>query len=106
VKNIPSKSLKLLPILGVPSLPSLPLPFIPGLRPANSAVLLGDNGPVGLCLWDPSFGNCAGRLATGAVELAEESEVCDCCATSIDFFVGALRPIFLGSPLSVALGSL
>jgi hypothetical protein len=79
----PSRSLKLLPILGDPSLPSLPLPFIPGLLPANSAVRLGDNGPAVLCLCMPCKGS--GRFV-GAVELADESDVCDWTPRSRDFF--------------------
>jgi hypothetical protein len=50
-EHLPSRSLKLLPMLGVPSLPSRP-PFLPlpiGLRPASSAVRRGDSGPRGRC---------------------------------------------------------
>jgi hypothetical protein len=47
-EDSPSRSLKLLPILGVPSLPDLeaPFPLGPGPFPANSAVRLGDSGAV------------------------------------------------------------
>jgi hypothetical protein len=72
---IPSKSLKLLPILGVPSLPSLPFPLLIGLLPANSAVLLGDNGPVNLCLGGVASGRA--RAGVRAAELADESDVWD-----------------------------
>lgn len=41
--HLPSRSLKLLPMLGVPSLPSL---FMPGLSRANSALCRGLNAPV------------------------------------------------------------
>jgi len=102
--SLPSKSLKLLPILGVPSLSCLPFPFNPGLRPASSAVRLGDSGPVSLCRCVPCNGS--GRRGAGVVELVEESEVADCSAASIDFLcAGRLLPIFRGSPRSVALGS-
>jgi hypothetical protein len=90
-------------MLGVPSLSCLPFPFKPGLRPANSAVRLGDSGPVGLCLCVPCSGS--GRFVAGVAELADESEVCDCSAASIDFLCVGRLPILLGSPLSVALGS-
>jgi hypothetical protein len=103
--HIPSKSLKLLPILGVPSLPSLPFPFIPGLLPANSMVRFGDNGPVGF-LRVPCKGS--GRFVPSVVELADESDVWDCSNVSMHFLcpVCGRLPMFLGSPLSVALGSL
>lgn len=67
----PSRSLKLLPILGLPSLPSLPLP---GLLPASSAVRLGLNGPgFPLCLFGAST-----LFVTGAVtEDVLESDVCE-----------------------------
>lgn len=42
--NLPSISLKLLPMLGVPSLPSF-LPFPRGLSRANSERCLGLSGP-------------------------------------------------------------
>lgn len=102
---IPSKSLKLLPILGLPSLPSLPFPFIPGLLPASSAVRFGLSGPVGLCLCLSNPCKACGRFVAG-VELALESLVADCSAASMLFLcTGTLRPIFLGSPRSVADGS-
>lgn len=75
--SVPSRSLKLLPILGVPSLsreyvaaafPLLP----PGLRPvASSMVRRGDSGPLALGrLWSDD------TLFSGVVaELADESEV-------------------------------
>ena len=104
VETVPSKSLKLLPILGVPSLSCRPFPFNPGLLPASSAVLLGDRGPVSICRCVPRNGS--GRRGAGAVELVEESEVADWSAASIDFLcAGRLLPIFRGSPRSVALGS-
>lgn len=91
-------------MLGLPSLPSLPFPFMPGLLPASSAVRLGLSGPVGRCLCRPCEGS--GRFVVAGVELALESLVADCKATSILFLcTGTLRPIFLGSPLSVADGS-
>ena len=68
---IPSRSLKLLPMLGVPvpSLPSLEynLPFPTGLRPDSSAVRRGESGPGRLSL--------GGFLEPKAAELAEESDV-------------------------------
>jgi len=110
VTDASSRSLKLLPILGVPSLPSRPSPFPlpPGLRPANSAVRLGESGPVGRCLWFPLLALVPGpgRRVMGAVELAEESDVWDCWATSVGvLWVGRRRARFLGSPRRVALGS-
>ena len=74
VRGIPSKSLKLLPILGLPSLPSRPnpFPFAPGLLPASSTVRFGLNGPGPVCLFGPGPG-----LVAGAAELALESEVWD-----------------------------
>lgn len=46
------------------------------------------------------------RRATTAMELAEESDVCDCCAASADLRYGAgRRNIFFESPLRVALKS-
>lgn len=105
--SIPSKSLKLLPILGVPSLSCRPFPFNPGLRPASSAVRLGDKGPVGRWRCVPCSGS--GRLGAGAVELVDESDVADCSAVSIDFLcAGSPRRLLLrfrGSPRRVALGS-
>jgi len=109
VTDASSKSLKLLPILGVPSLPSRPkaLPLPPGLRPASSAGLRGDNGVSGailcLCLgWFPL--SLESWLARGA-EPAEESEVWLCCVTSVAFLVPVRLEICLGSPRRVALGS-
>jgi len=76
VTDASSRSLKLLPILGVPSLSCLPFPFDPGLRPANSTVRLGDSGPVGRCLCVPCRGS--GRRVAGVAELADESsDVCE-----------------------------
>lgn len=51
VTEASSRSLKLLPMLGVPSLPSreYPLDFPLGLFPDSSAVRLGDSGPGGRC---------------------------------------------------------
>ena len=96
---MPSRSLKLLPILGVPSLPfPLPLPV-----PASSAVLRGLSGPTGL-----SPLTCTSLLgaAEAGVELAEESDVCD---KSTCLLLAFACPVFLamlrGSPRSVALGS-
>jgi hypothetical protein len=43
--HLPSMSLKLLPILGVPSDPSLLVPCLLGLSLANSALCLGLSGP-------------------------------------------------------------
>jgi hypothetical protein len=74
-QNIPSRSLKLLPMLGVPSLSRpvfLPLPT--GLRPASSAVRRGDRGPGGICRRFEAFWV---GFVIGAVELADESEVRD-----------------------------
>lgn len=110
---VPSRSLKLLPILGAPSLPSreYPLPF-------SSAVRRGDSG-FDTCLRLPSL------LEEGkAAELAEESECCDCCSTrslSLPLFLlleaGSVLPVMFwsrrsafaaksrGSPRKVALGS-
>lgn len=66
---IPSRSLKLLPMLGVPSLSlEYPLPFPPGLRPARSIVLRGDFGTPGLFRSDEPW-------TKTAAELAEESDV-------------------------------
>lgn len=65
--TIPSRSLKLLPILGVPSLSreyALDLP--PGLRLASSIGRRGDKGPLGRLSLVP--------LDAGT-ELVEESEV-------------------------------
>jgi hypothetical protein len=78
-----SRSLKLLPILGVPSLPSLPFPLDPGLRPLSSAVRLGDKGPACLCREVPCKGS--GRRDISAAELVEESEVCEWFTTSTGF---------------------
>lgn len=96
VTDASSRSLKLLPILGVPvpSLPSLPIPFpfpLPaGLLPASSAVRRGDSGwwpPLG-CRFPPAA--TAGwwwwwclRCGTAA-ELVDESLVCDCCGSAVD----------------------
>ena len=92
-------------MLGVPSLPSRPFPFEPGLRPASSAVRFGESGPVGLCLCVLWRGG--GRRISGVMELADESEVCDCFETSAGFLpAGTRRAEFIGSPFSVALGSL
>lgn len=97
-KYVPSKSLKLLPILGLPSLPSLPRP---GLLPASSAVFRGLNGPG---LFPPIPTSTLLRSVTGAVELALESLVCD---TSVFFPCIAVRLVVIlcGSPRSVAEGS-
>jgi hypothetical protein len=104
VTDASSKSLKLLPILGVPSLSCLPLPFNPGLLPASSAVRRGDKGPLSRCRCVPCKGS--GRRGAGAVELVEESEVADWRVASIDFlWAGRLVPILRGSPRSVAEGS-
>jgi hypothetical protein len=66
-KCLPSRSLKLLHILGVPSLPSRPLPFP---LPANSAVLLGESGTL------PPLPVPAGYpLCPTAAELVDESLV-------------------------------
>lgn len=65
--TLPSRSLKLLPILGVPSLSrEYALDLLPGLRLASSIVRRGDKGPLGRL--------SLGALDTGA-ELVEESEV-------------------------------
>ena len=97
--NLPSRSLKLLPILGVPSLPfPLPLPV-----PANSAVRRGLNGPTGR-----SPLTCTSLLgaAEAGVELAEESDVCDKSTCLLLVFAWPVfLPILRGSPRSVALGS-
>jgi hypothetical protein len=96
--NLPSKSLKLLPILGLPSLPSLPLLFIPGLLPDNSAVRFGLSTPgLPLCLLGVSV-----LLVTGAVDDALESEVCE---ISPFLWLGFRRVMPLGSPRRVAEGS-
>jgi len=96
VTDASSKSLKLLPMLGVPSLPSLPLPFLPGLLPANSAVRRGLRGP-GPDAW--SFLVCV----AGADELALESLVCEISVFLYAVLLVLLMP--LGSPRSVADGS-
>lgn len=71
-KNVPSRSLKLLPMLGVPSLPSreasLFLP--PGLRPASWAA----RGEIGPDTGRPPDLCCLGTIAADPVE---ESDVCD-----------------------------
>lgn len=64
--GLPSRSLKLLPMLGVPSLPSLEYPFR-----FNSAVLRGDSGPEG-CLRPLDDG-----LDMKAAEFSDESELDD-----------------------------
>lgn len=67
--TIPSRSLKLLPILGVPSLSrdgSLPLPL--GMRPDSSAVRRGDKGPKAL------FRSKGAFWEAGPGEPADESE--------------------------------
>lgn len=94
---LPSRSLKLLPILGVPSLPSrdVPLPFTPGLLPASSAVRRGDSGPAG------RRSPCA-LVDTMAAELADESDVCDCCALSLPGPFGSRLANSRGSPRNVA----
>lgn len=68
----------------------------------SSAVRRGERGPVGRCGWPISR---RGGARAGAVELLDESEVWDCWMTSVDFLEVVRRAIFLGSPLSVALGS-
>ena len=94
----PSKSLKLLPMLGLPSLPSLPFP---GLLPANSAVRLGLSGPGFF-----PFPRVTSTLLRGAAELALESDVCDTCVTSAFLCIGVLLlEISCGSPRKVADGS-
>jgi hypothetical protein len=65
-RDLPSRSLKLLPMLGVPSLPSLEYT----LR-FNSAVLRGDSGPEG-CLRPLDDG-----LDMKAAEFSDESELVD-----------------------------
>lgn len=93
-------------MLGVPSLPALP-----GLLLDNSAVLLGDKGPVGLCRcpgrW-PNSKPCplAVEFDLGCAELVDESDVCSFCANdSLVFFDAVRLDICLGSPRRVALGS-
>jgi len=64
---LPSRSLKLLLMLGVPLLSrEYPLDLLPGLWPASSIVRRGDRGPLGRVSGPP--------LDTG-VELVEESDV-------------------------------
>lgn len=66
VTEASSRSLKLLPMLGVPSLPSLEYPFC-----FSSAVLRGDSGPEG-CLRPLDDG-----LDMKAAEFSDESELDD-----------------------------
>lgn len=90
-------------MLGEPSLPSRALPLPAGLLPASSAVRLGDSGPANLCLCIPCNGS---GFFDGAVELADESDVCDSTPMSDDRFEAGWRlAIFLGSPRNVALMS-
>ena len=97
--SLPSRSLKLLPMLGVPSLSrEYPLPLLgPGLRPVSSIVRRGDSGPLGLCLSPP----CG--CAMCATELAEESEAWERWARWWDLW--SLRDTFWGLPRRVALRS-
>lgn len=88
VPNVPSRSLKLLPMLGVPSLPSL--------RPANSAVRRGLSGPGTLRRCPTGL-----RFTAGLAELVLES---------LAWLTSALplcgrRAGVPGSPRSVAEGS-
>lgn len=97
-ENIPSKSLKLLPMLGVPSLPSreYPLPFELGLFPDNSAARRGDRGPP-----PPAAGRrslVAELREMSAGELVDESDVSEWWILSLPFGV---RRAFRGSPRSV-----
>lgn len=67
--SLPSKSLKLLPMLGVPSLPSREYPFLLGLLPDSSAGRRGERGPAG------RLSPVEGPLDTMAGELVDESDV-------------------------------
>lgn len=69
VTEASSKSLKLLPMLGVPSLPSREYPFLLGLLPDSSAGRRGERGPVG------RLSPVEGPLDTMAGELVDESDV-------------------------------
>lgn len=83
VTEASSRSLKLLPMLGVPSLPSreYPLLLLPGLRPASSAARRGERGPGVRCSRD-----LPGRWIIAA-ELAEESDVWDWWMASFPCFL-------------------
>ena len=99
IGHSPSKSLKLLPMLGVPSLPS---------RPFNSAVRFGDNGPCTPPL--PLLPMSCLLVPAAAAELVDESDVWLCCVPTADFLCawvctcGRLA-MCRGSPRNVALGS-